>query len=136
MAQMGQGTRGGNQIARIITNMMGGARGRPAQAAILGIQRGTGIRFADAHGNPNDPNMLLKALAITYQKLSPANALREFNTAFAQNGARLAGLFADPTVGARLRTIADAMKAMPNTAAQQRAYNQSMPGQEVQAQKN
>jgi len=136
MAQMGQGSRGGNQISRIITNMMGGARGKPAQAAILGIQRGTGIHFADAQGNPNDPNMLLKALATTYQKLSPVAALKEFNTAFAQNGARLAGLFADPVVGSRLKSIATAMKSMPDTAAQQRAYNQSLPGQQVQAQKN
>jgi len=49
MAQMGQGTRGGNQIARIITNMMGGARGKSAQAAILGIQRGTGIHLGVFH---------------------------------------------------------------------------------------
>ncbi len=136
MAQMGQGTRGGNQISRIITNMMGGARGKSAQAAILGIQRGTGIHFADAKGNPNDPNMLLKALATVYEKASPVTALKLFNAAFLQNGARLAGLFADPIVGSRLQNIAAAMKSMPDTAAQQRAYNQSMPGQQVQAQKN
>jgi len=75
-------------------------------------------------------------LATTYQKLSPVAALKEFNTAFAQNGARLAGLFADPVVGSRLKSIATAMKSMPDTAAQQRAYNQSLPGQQVQAQKN
>jgi hypothetical protein len=136
MSQMGQGQRGGNQIARIITSMMGGARGKTAIAAIEGIQRGTGIHFADAHGNINDPSLLLKALATTAQKLNPAQTLTEFNRAFQQNGARLAGLFSDPIVGTRLKMIANAMKAMPDTAAQQRAYNQSMPGQQVQAQKN
>ncbi len=136
MAQMGQGSRGGNQIARIITSMMGGARGKSAQGAIAGIQRGTGISFANAQGQIQDPSLLLKALAITAQKLNPSQTLKEFSAAFQQNGARLAGLFSDPIVGHRLQAIADAMKAMPNTAAQQRAYNESYPGQQVQAQKN
>ncbi len=136
MAQMGQGSRGGNQIARVITSMMGGARGRTAQAAIAGIQRGTGIRFADSKGNIDDPSLLLKALATTAEKLNPAKTMTIFTQAFQQNGARLAGLFSDPIVGRRLQAIADGMKGMPDTAAQQRAYNQSMPGQQVQAQKN
>jgi hypothetical protein len=136
MAQMGQGSRGGNQIARIITSMMGGARGKTAQAAIAGIQHGTHIPFADSKGNIDDPSLLLKALATTAQKLNPAQTMTIFTQAFQQNGARLAGLFSDPTVGSRLKAITDAMKSMPDTAAQQRAYNQSMPGQQVQAQKN
>jgi len=136
LSQMGQGTRGGNQIARIITNMLGGARGKTAQAAIAGIQRGTGIHFANAQGQINDPSMLLKALASTAQKLSPANTLKEFSAAFAANGARLAGLFSDPIVGTRLQAIVNAMKVMPDVAAQQRRYNQSVPGQFNQAGKN
>jgi len=136
MAQMGQGSRGGNQIARVITSMMGGARGKTAQAAIAGIQRGTGIHFADSKGNIDDPSLLLKALATTAEKLNPARTMTIFTQAFQQNGARLAGLFSDPIVGARLDAIAKAMKGMPDTAAQQRAYNQSLPGQQIQAQKN
>ncbi len=136
LSQMGQGTRGGNQIARIITNMMGGAKGKTALDAIAGIQRGTGIHFANAQGQINDPSLLLKALATTAQKLNPQQTLAEFSRAFAANGARLAGLFADPTVGSRLQTIANAMKAMPNLDAQQRQYNASVPGQFNQAQKN
>ncbi len=136
LSQMGQGTRGGNQIARIITNMLGGARGKTAQAAIAGIQRGTGIHFANAQGQINDPSMLLKALASTARTLNPQQTMTEFSRAFQQNGARLAGLFSDPTVGVRLQVIADAMKAMPDLGAQQRRYNASVPGQFNQASKN
>ena len=116
--------------------MMGGARGKAAQAAVAGIQRGTGIPFADKKGNIDDPSLLLKALAVTAEKLSPARTLAIFSQAFQQNGARLAGLFSDPIVGTRLGVIAKSMTGMPDTAAQQRAYNQSFPGQQVQAQKN
>ena len=136
LSQMGQGTRGGNQIARIITNMMGGARGKTALDAIAGIQRGTGIHFANAQGQINDPSLLLKALATTAQKLNPQQTLAQFSRAFAANGARLAGLFADPIVGTRLKAIADAMKAMPDLGAQQRRYNASAQGQFNQANKN
>jgi len=136
LSQMGQGQRGGNQIARIITAMMGGARGKSAQAAIAGIQRGTGIPFANAQGQIQDPSLLLKALATTAQKLNPSQTLKEFSAAFQQNGARLAGLFSDPIVGTRLKAIADAMKAMPDLGAQQRRYNQSASGQFNQAGKN
>lgn len=136
LSQMGQGTRGGNQIARIITAMMGGARGKSAIDAIAGIQRGTGIQFANAQGQINDPSLLLKALATTAEKLNPQQTMTEFSRAFQQNGARLAGLFSDPTVGVRLQVIAQAMKAMPDLAAQQRRYNASVPGQFNQANKN
>jgi len=136
LSQMGQGQRGGNQIARIITNMMGGARGKMAQTAIQDIQRVSHVHFANAQGQINDPSLLLKALAITGEKLSPQQTLVEFSHAFAANGARLAGLFADPVVGARLATIATDMKAMPNLDAQQQAYNASTAGQFNQARKN
>nr|MDQ2829438.1 phage tail tape measure protein [Chloroflexota bacterium] len=136
LSQMGQGQRGGNQIARIITAMMGGARGKSAIDAIAGIQRGTGIHFANAQGQINDPSLLLKALATTAQKLNPQQTMTEFSRAFQQNGARLAGLFSDPIVGTRLKAIADAMKAMPDLGAQQRRYNASVPGQFNQANKN
>jgi hypothetical protein len=133
---MGQGQRGGNQIARIITNMMGGARGKAALTAVNDIQRVSHIHFANAQGQINDPSLLLKALATTAEKLNPRQTLVEFSHAFAANGARLAGLFADPVVGQRLGAIAAAMKAMPDNEAQKRAYNASTAGQFNQANKN
>jgi len=136
LSQMGQGQRGGNQIARIITNMMGGARGKTAQTAIQDIQRVSHIHFADTRGNIADPSLLLKALATTAEKLNPRQTLVEFSRAFAANGARLAGVFADPVVGTRLGVIADAMKAMPNLDVQQKAYNASTAGQFNQARAN
>jgi len=136
LSQMGQGQRGGNQIARIITNMMGGARGKMALTAVNDIQRVSHIHFANAQGQINDPSLLLKALATTAEKLNPRQTLVEFSHAFAANGARLAGLFADPVVGQRLGAIAAAMKAMPDNEAQKRAYNASTAGQFNQANKN
>ena len=43
--------------------MMGGARGKTAIDAVLDIQRRSGIHFANAQGQINDPSLLLKALA-------------------------------------------------------------------------
>ena len=140
MSQMGQQTRGGTQLARLIVQEMGaGSRtSKAGRAALADIQRVSGVHFANAQGQINDPVMMMRALTgfAASPGVTPQREMTEFQAAFKVAGAGLAGLLADPGVAHRFQVIADAMKAMPNIDAQQRQYNASPAGQFNQARKN
>jgi len=144
MSQMGLNTRGGTEMSRFLIQAMGaGSRtGHAALQARQDIERISGVNFVDKTGNINDPTLLFKALTgfatgkVHGRPITAQQTTVEFQQAFKAAGGQIANIFATPGVAERFKTIADAMKSMPNLDVQQRAYNTSTAGRFNQARKS
>jgi len=143
-SELGQQTRGGTQLARMITQTIGKVgvtafHATQATGALRQIQRVSGISFFDKSGSFKGVANLIDALAITVRQLhNPQAAGRLFQNAFGTVGARQAGLLGDPTTLARLGVLGNMLgpNGLPSLRSYQQASNASPQGRFNQAQAN
>ncbi len=140
MSQMGQETRGGTQLSRLLVQAMG-AGSRTSKAGrqdLATIQQVSHTPFVNAQGQITDPIKLMQGLTrfAADKRVTPQLEGRYFQQVFKQAGASIAGQLADPIVAGRFSQIAGKMQTLPTNAQQQAEYNASGPGQLRQAQKN
>jgi len=143
-SELGQQTRGGTQLARMITQTIGKVgvtafHATQATGALQQIQRISGTSFFDKSGSFKGVANLIDALAITVRQLhNPQAAGRLFQNAFGTVGARQAGLLGDPTTLARLGVLGNMLgpQGLPTLPSYQQASNASPQGRFNQAQAN
>jgi len=143
-SELGQQTRGGTQLARMITQTIGKVgvtafHATQATGALQQIQRISGMSFFDKGGSFKGVANLIDALAITVRQLhNPQAAGRLFQNAFGAVGARQAGLLGDPTTLARLGVLGNMLgpQGLPTLPSYQQASNASPQGRFNQAQAN
>jgi len=144
-SEMGQGARGGTQLARLVTQTIGklgltNFRASQSQGAMGDIQRLTGVRFFDPKtGDFNGIANIVRALALTEKDLNnPRRAGMLFQSAFGAVGARQAGLLGDPTTAQRLTMLGNMLgpNGLPSLQSYQQASNASPQGRFNQAQAN
>jgi len=144
-SEMGQGSRGGTQLARMVTQTIGklgltNFRASQSQGAMGAIQRLTGVKFFDPKtGDFNGIANIVRALALTEKDLhNPRKAGMLFQSAFGAVGARQAGLLGDPTTAARLTVLGNMLgsKGLPSLSSYQQASNATTQGRFNQAQAN
>jgi len=144
-SEMGQGSRGGTQLARLVTQTIGklgltNFRASQSQGAMGAIQRLTGVKFFDPKtGDFNGIANIVRALALTEKDLNnPRKAGMLFQSAFGAVGARQAGLLGDPTTAARLTVLGNMLgsKGLPSLQSYQQASNATTQGRFNQAQAN
>jgi len=144
-SELGQGSRGGTQLARLVTQTIGklgltNFRASQSQGAMGDIQRLTGVRFFDPKtGDFNGIANIVRALALTEKDLNnPRRAGMLFQSAFGAVGARQAGLLGDPTTAARLTVLGNMLgpKGLPTLPSYQQASNATTQGRFNQAQAN
>jgi len=135
-SELGQQTRGGTQLARMITQTIGKVgvtafHVTQATGALQQIQRVSGISFFDKTGSFKGVANLIDALAITVRQLhNPQAAGRLFQNAFGTVGARQAGLLGDPTTLARLGVLGTMLgpNGLPSLLSYQQASNATTQG--------
>jgi hypothetical protein len=144
-SEMGQGSRGGTQLARLVTQTIGklgltNFRASQSQGAMGAIQHLTGVKFFDPKtGDFNGIANIVRALALTEKDLNnPRKAGMLFQSAFGAVGARQAGLLGDPTTAARLTVLGNMLgpKGLPSLSSYQQASNATTQGRFNQAQAN
>jgi len=143
-SELGQGSRGGTQLARMITQTIGKVgvtafHATQATGALQQIQRISGMSFFDKGGSFKGVANLIDALAITVRQLhNPQAAGRLFQNAFGTVGARQAGLLGDPTTLARLGVLGTMLgpQGLPTLPSYQQASNATTQGRFNQAQAN
>jgi hypothetical protein len=143
-SELGQQTRGGTQLARMITQTIGKVgvtafHATQATGALQQIQRISGMSFFDKGGSFKGVANLIDALAITVRQLhNPQAAGRLFQNAFGTVGARQAGLLGDPTTLARLGVLGTMLgpQGLPTLPSYQQASNATTQGRFNQAQAN
>jgi len=144
-SEMGQGSRGGTQLARMVTQTIGklgltNFRASQSQGAMGAIQHITGVKFFDPKtGDFNGIANIVRALALTEKDLhNPRKAGMLFQSAFGAVGARQAGLLGDPTTAQRLTVLGNMLgpNGLPSLQSYQGASNATTQGRFNQAQAN
>jgi len=144
-SELGQQTRGGTQLARMITQTIGKVgqtafHATQATGALSQIQRISGMSFFDPKtGVFRGIANMIDALAVTVARLhNPRAAGRLFQNAFGAVGARQAGLLGDPTTLQRLGVLGNMLgpQGLPSLQSYQQASNATTQGRFNQAQAN
>ena len=143
-SELGQQTRGGTQLARMITQTIGKVgvtafHATQATGALRQIQHISGMSFFDKGGSFKGVANLIDALAVTVARLhNPRAAGRLFQNAFGAVGARQAGLLGDPTTLQRLGVLGNMLgpQGLPSLQSYQQASNATTQGRFNQAQAN
>lgn len=144
-SQLGQTTRGGTQVASMISRLFGGgARSQQQRNALSYImandagKNGKTIDFFDAKtGKFKSMTDFLTALGNFARNVNnPEQVGKAFYQGLGAVGARQAGLLGDPATLQRWGYILQAMTQIPGMAAIQKNFNQTPQGQFNQARAN
>lgn len=146
-AQLGQQTRGGTQIARLVTRTLGGATsstltgGTAQDKALRALTDMTGLSFFDKQGKFAGMSNLtaIMELAATKKGETPQSLGKLFQNAFGLVGNRQAGILAEKTTFDQLKQIGqmlDPKTGLISLNKMRQMYNQTPQGQANRAASN